>query len=60
MLAIDASESVLRNERLEKDAAKHFVNALLREQDELDLMEFSDSVREIVPFTNQKKRIERG
>ena len=60
VLAIDGSESVLRNERLEKNAAKHFVNALLREQDELDLMDFSDSVREIVPFTNSKKRIENG
>jgi Ca-activated chloride channel family protein len=60
VLAIDTSESVLSSERLEKDAAKHFVNALLREQDELDLMEFSDVVREIVPFTNQKKRIENG
>jgi Ca-activated chloride channel family protein len=60
VLAVDASESVLTSERLEKDAAKHFVNALLREQDELDLMEFSDVVREIVPFTNQKKRIEVG
>jgi len=60
VLAIDASESVLRDERLEKNAAKHFVNALLRDQDELDLMDFSDTVREIVPFTNQKKRIESG
>ena len=60
VLAIDGSESVLRNERLEKNAAKHFVNALLREQDELDLMEFSDNVREVVPFTNSKKRIENG
>lgn len=60
VLAIDASESVLRNERLEKDAAKHFVRALLRDQDELDLMDFADTVREIVPFTNQKKRIEAG
>lgn len=60
VLAIDGSESVLRNERLEKNAAKHFVNALLREQDELDLMEFSDNVREIVAFTNSKKRIESG
>lgn len=60
VLAIDASESVLRDERLEKTAARHFVNALLREQDELDLMDFSDAVREIVPFTNQKKRIENG
>jgi Ca-activated chloride channel family protein len=60
VLAIDASASVLGNVRLEKEAAKHFVNALLRDQDELDLMDFSDSVREIVPFTNQKKQIERG
>ena len=60
VLAIDGSESVLRNERLEKNAARHFVNALLREQDELDLMDFSDTVREIVPFTNSKKTIENG
>jgi Ca-activated chloride channel family protein len=60
VLAVDASESVLTSYRLEKEAAKHFVNALLREQDELDLMEFSDVVRELVPFTNQKKRIEVG
>ncbi len=60
VLAIDASGSVLGNARLEKDAARHFVNALLRDQDELDLMDFADTVREIVPFTNQKKRIEQG
>lgn len=59
-LAIDTSESVFNNERLEKEAAKHFVNAILRDQDELDLMDFSDTVREIVPFTNQKKQIEHG
>lgn len=60
VLAIDASKSVLRDEQLEKNAAKHFVNALLRDQDELDLMDFSDSVHEIVSFTNEKKRIDRG
>ncbi len=60
VLAIDASESVLRDERLEKNAARHFVRALLRDQDELDLMDFADTVREIVPFTNEKKRIESG
>jgi Ca-activated chloride channel family protein len=60
VLAIDASESVLRNDRLEREAAKHFVVGILREQDELDLMDFSDTVREVVPFTNQPKRIETG
>jgi Ca-activated chloride channel family protein len=60
VLAIDASESVLRDENLERSAAKHFIKALLREQDELDLMDFSDTVREIVPFTNDQKRIDAG
>jgi Ca-activated chloride channel family protein len=60
VLSIDASESVLRDERLEKNAARHFVRSLLREQDELDLMDFSDTVREIVPFTSQKNAIESG
>lgn len=60
VLALDTSESIFNNERLEKEAARHFVNAILRTQDEFDLMDFSDTVREIVPFTNQKKQIERG
>jgi Ca-activated chloride channel family protein len=60
VLAIDASESVLRDENLERNAAKHFIKALLRPQDELDLMDFSDTVREIVPFTHDIKRIDDG
>ncbi|MGA2437601.1 MAG: VWA domain-containing protein [Acidobacteriaceae bacterium] len=60
VLAIDASETVVTSERLERDAAKHFVRAILRPQDEIDLMEFADTVREVVPFTNQAKRIEEG
>jgi Ca-activated chloride channel family protein len=60
VLAIDASESVLRDENLERNAAKHFIKALIREQDEVDLMDFSDTVREIVPFTNNLKRIDAG
>ncbi len=60
VLAIDASESVLRDENLERSAAKHFVKALVRPQDELDLMEFSDTVREIVSFTNDPRRIDAG
>lgn len=60
VLAIDASMSVFGDERLEHDAAKHFVNALLRPQDQLDLMTFADQVREVVSFTNDKKRIEHG
>ena len=60
VLAIDGSQSLARNERLEREAAKRFIQSLLRDQDELELMEFSDSVREVVPFTSDKKRIEDG
>jgi Ca-activated chloride channel family protein len=60
VLAIDASETVVTSERLERDAAKHFLSAILRPQDEISLMEFADTVREVVPFTNQAKRIEEG
>jgi Ca-activated chloride channel homolog len=60
VLSIDTSESVLRDERLEKDAAKHFLRALIREQDEVELMDFAETVREVVPFTNQVKRVESG
>jgi Ca-activated chloride channel family protein len=60
VLAIDGSESTLRNENLEKKAAREFVNTLLRPQDELDLMEFSDNVRELVSFTPDKRRIVDG
>jgi Ca-activated chloride channel family protein len=60
VLAIDASETVMTSERLEREAAKRFVRAILREQDELALMDFADTVREVVPFTNQAKRVEQG
>jgi Ca-activated chloride channel homolog len=60
VLAIDASETVMTSGRLEREAAKHFVRTILRPQDELDLMQFADQVREIVPFTNQAKRVEQG
>jgi len=60
VLAIDISGSVFIDQKLEQDAARHFVKALLRPQDELDLMAFDQQVREVVPFTNDTKRIENG
>jgi len=60
VMAIDASESVFSDERLEREAAKKFVRSILRPQDEIDLMDFADNVREIVPFTNDARRIEAG
>ncbi len=60
VLAIDTSGSVIIDERLEVQAAKSFVRSILRPQDALDLMEFSESVTEVVPFTNDVHRIESG
>ena len=60
VMAIDTSGSVLTQFHTEKDAAKHFAKDILREQDEMDLISFSDESNEIVPFTNDPKRIEQG
>jgi Ca-activated chloride channel family protein len=60
VLAIDASESTLGDEHLEVQAAKSFVRSILREQDGIDVMEFADDVSELVPFTNNAKRIDEG
>jgi Ca-activated chloride channel family protein len=60
VLAIDASESVFADDRLERDAAKSFVKSLLRPQDRLDLMGFADNVDELVGFTADTHRIDEG
>ena len=60
VLAVDTSGSVHRDMRMEVRAAKDFVHALLRPQDELELLEFDENVRERVPFTNNVKRIDYG
>ena len=60
VLALDSSESVAIDDHLEHEAAKTFVKTLLRSQDRLDLMYFSDNVDEVVGFTNDVKRIESG
>jgi Ca-activated chloride channel family protein len=60
VLAIDASESVFSDEHLEREAAKKFVRSILRPQDQIDLMEFDDTVRELTPFTNKVESIEDG
>ena len=60
VLAIDASESVFSDEHLEREAAKSFVRSILRPQDAIDLMDFADNVDELVPFTNEAKRVDSG
>ena len=68
VLAIDGSESLIRDEKLELKAARQFVGTVLRPAsaaaagaaDEADVMEFSDAVREVVSFTNDRHRLEQG
>jgi Ca-activated chloride channel homolog len=60
VLAIDTSGSVHKDLPLEQDAARKFVHALLRGQDQISLLEFATDVRQVVPFTNQANRIDRG
>lgn len=60
VMAVDTSGSVLTKFRTEKDAAHRFAKDILRNQDEMDLISFSDESNEIVPFTNDPKRIDQG
>jgi Ca-activated chloride channel homolog len=59
-LAVDTSASVYKDRALEQDAAKRFVHALMREQDQMRVMEFSTFVTELTPFTNKVPQIDRG
>jgi Ca-activated chloride channel homolog len=60
VLAIDTSGSVHKDLAVEKNAAHTFVHSLLRPVDQLDLMDFNSDVREVVPFTNNVRRIDAG
>jgi len=60
VLAIDSSGSVWSDEHLEREAAKKFVTTLLRPQDVVDLMSFSEHVDELVSFTSDPHAVESG
>jgi Ca-activated chloride channel family protein len=60
VMTVDTSESVYWEDRLERDAAKDFVRSIVRTQDRIELMDFADSVDEIVAFTNDPKRFDAG
>jgi Ca-activated chloride channel family protein len=44
----------------ESDAARRFVHARLRGQDQMSLLQFATDVRELTPFTNKVSVIEHG
>jgi Ca-activated chloride channel family protein len=59
-LAIDTSGSVRKDMSEETAAARRFVHAILRSQDQMSLIEFATNVRELTPFTNKESQIDRG
>ena len=60
VLAIDTSLSVRKDLSDEKRAANHFARDLLRQQDQMSLIQFATFVTQLVPFTNNLKRIDQG
>jgi len=59
-LAIDTSASTYKDRGLEQEAAKRFVRALLRSQDQMSVLEFDTFVSELTPFTNKVAQIDHG
>jgi len=60
VMAIDTSGSMMKDARLVRDAAKQFVKDVIRQQDEMQVVQFAQSVDEVVPFTNDPRKIEAG
>ena len=60
VLAVDTSLSTRKDLRLELESARRFARSIMRPVDAMSLYEFSEIVREVVPFTPDLKRIDRG
>ena len=60
VLAIDTSGSVRKDTDIELHAARDFMRALIRPRDQVDLIDFNSSAREVVPFTSDVRRLEWG
>lgn len=60
ILGIDASLSTRKDLPLEIESARRFSRAILRPVDALSVMQFSEIVKEVVPFTSNLQRIDRG
>jgi Ca-activated chloride channel family protein len=60
VLAIDTSLSTKKDLKLETQSARKFTHEILRRQDAIALFQFSEDVEELVPFTNDIKRIDNG
>lgn len=60
ILAIDTSGSVHKDMSEEATAARQFIHALLRSQDQMSLLQFATDVRVLTPFTNKVSQLDRG
>ena len=59
-LAIDTSGSVHKDINEEAGAARRFARAILRPQDQMSVLQFATTVRELTPFTNKLSVINHG
>lgn len=59
-LAIDTSSSTYKDRSIEQQAAKKFVRALLRPQDQMSVIQFNTYVDELTDFTNNAAKIDHG
>ena len=59
-LAIDTSSSTYKDRSIEQQAAKKFVRALIRPQDQMSVLEFDTFVTELTGFTNKVALIDHG
>ena len=60
MLAIDTSSSTYKDRGLEQAAAKKFVHAMMRPQDQMSVIQFNTYVYELAGFTNNVGQIDHG
>jgi len=60
VLAIDTSLSTRKDLRLELESARRFSRSIMRPVDAMALFQFSEIVRQVVPFTPDLKQIDRG
>ncbi|MGA7243075.1 MAG: VWA domain-containing protein [Terracidiphilus sp.] len=59
-LAIDTSSSTYKDRYIEQQAAKKFVGALIRSQDQMNVLQFATYVTELTGFTNSVSKIDHG
>ena len=59
-LAIDTSSSTYKDRAIEQQAAKKFVHAMMRPQDQMSVLEFDTYVTELATFTNKVALLDHG